>query len=153
MAGGGAVAFWIILAAVLVVIEGSTVQLVCIWFAIGSLFAMFAAMLGLQLWAQLLIFLVSSVAVLIVGRPFLAKKLSVRRESTNADRVIGQQGLVLETIDNLRQMGRVSANGLDWTARSENGEVIPEGARVRVLRIDGVKLIVCPIEKPAVQNG
>ena len=153
MAGGGAAAFWLILAAVLVVVEGSTVQLVCIWFAIGSLFAMLAALLGLQLWVQLLIFLVSSVAVLVLGRPFLAKKLSVRRESTNADRVIGQQGLVLETIDNLRQTGRVSANGLDWTARSENGEVIQEGVRVRALRIDGVKLIVCPAEEPAVQNG
>jgi len=147
MTGGSGAVFWLVLSVVLFVIEGTTVQLVCIWFAAGALFAMLASFVGAPVWLQLLIFLISSIGVLIVGRPFLMDKLVRRREPTNADRVIGQVGIVLERVDNVEQTGRVSANGLDWTARSERGEIIPEKSRVLVKYIDGVKLIVEPIRE------
>jgi len=147
MTGGSGAVFWLVLSVVLFVIEGTTVQLVCIWFAAGALFAMLASFVGAPVWLQLLIFLISSIGVLIVGRPFLMDKLVRRREPTNADRVIGQVGIVLEQVDNVEQTGRVSANGLDWTARSERGEIIPEKSRVLVKYIDGVKLIVEPIRE------
>lgn len=145
MTGGLGAIVWLIIAVVLCVIEGATIQLVCVWFACGSLFAMLASFIGAPVWLQMLIFLVSSIAVLIVGRPILLEKIKPKREATNADRVVGQVGLVLEEIDNLRQTGRVSANGLDWSARSEGGERIPEGTQVVVRRIEGVKLIVWPL--------
>ena len=147
MTGGSGAVFWLVLSVILFVIEGTTVQLVCIWFAVGALFAMLASFVGAPVWLQLLIFLISSTGVLIVGRPFLMDKLVRRREPTNADRVIGQVGIVLEQVDNVEQTGRVSANGLDWTARSERGEIIPEKSRVLVKYIDGVKLIVEPIRE------
>ena len=147
MTGGSGAVFWLVLSVVLFVIEGTTVQLVCIWFAAGALFAMLASFVGAPVWLQLLIFLISSIGVLIVGRPFLMDKLVRRREPTNADRVIGQVGIVLERVDNVEQTGRVSANGLDWTARSERGEIISEKSRVLVKYIDGVKLIVEPIRE------
>jgi len=147
MTGGSGAVFWLVLSVILFVIEGTTVQLVCIWFAVGALFAMLASFVGAPVWLQLLIFLISSIGVLIVGRPFLMDKLVRRREPTNADRVIGQVGIVLEQVDNVEQTGRVSANGLDWTARSERGEIIPEKSRVLVKYIDGVKLIVEPIRE------
>jgi len=147
MTGGSGAVFWLVLSVILFVIEGTTVQLVCIWFAAGALFAMLASFVGAPVWLQLLIFLISSIGVLIVGRPFLMDKLVRRREPTNADRVIGQVGIVLEQVDNVEQTGRVSANGLDWTARSERGEIIPEKSRVLVKYIDGVKLIVEPIRE------
>jgi len=147
MTGGSGAVFWLVLSVVLFVIEGTTVQLVCIWFAVGALFAMLASFVGAPVWLQLLIFLISSIGVLIVGRPFLMDKLVRRREPTNADRVIGQVGIVLEQVDNVEQTGRVSANGLDWTARSERGEIISEKSRVLVKYIDGVKLIVEPIRE------
>lgn len=143
MSGGGAI-FWLILAAALFIIEGATVQLVCIWFAIGSLFAMLAAFVGAPVWLQLLICAVSSLAVLIVGRPLLLDRITPKKSATNADRVIGQPGIVLEEIDNIRQTGRVSANGLDWSARSETGEIFQKGETVLVTQIEGVKLIVRP---------
>ncbi len=134
--------FWLVVSIVMFVVESVTVQLVTIWFAFGALFALIASFLGAPFWLQLLVFLFSSIAVLVVGRPVLAQKIGPRKHATNADRVIGQIGIVLETIDNINQTGRVSANGLDWSARSYSGEVIPEKARVLVHQIDGVKLIV-----------
>lgn len=149
MTGGSGAVFWLVVSVILFVIEGATVQLVCIWFAIGALFAVLASFVGAPVWLQLLIFLISSVGVLIVGRPLLMDKLVRRKEPTNADRVIGQVGVVLERVDNVEQTGRVSANGLDWIARSERGEIIPEKTRVLVKYIDGVKLIVEPIQEAA----
>jgi membrane protein implicated in regulation of membrane protease activity len=122
-----------------------TVQLICIWFSVGAVFAAAACFLDAPPWLQLLVFLATSVAVLIVGRPLFIERLTPRRQPTNADRVIGQLGLVKEDINNLSQTGRVNANGLDWTARSAYGEVILAGATVLVLQIDGVKLIVQPM--------
>lgn len=147
MTGGWGSLFWLIVALILCIIEGMTVQLVCIWFAAGSLFACLAAFVGAPFWLQMLVCLVVSVAVLIVGRPLLLERVTPRKQATNADRVIGTYGIVKEEIDNLRQSGRVSANGLDWTARSEMGEVIPAQTTVIVSRIDGVKLIVRPAEE------
>lgn len=138
---------WLIIAVILFVIESATYQMVCIWFAFGSVLGMFAAWLGAPVWLQLLVALVSSVAVLFFLRPIVKEKIRVKKSPTNADLVIGQIGVVKETVDNVLQTGRVTANGLDWTARTpQDGVVIPEGERVRALRIDGVKLIVEPIK-------
>lgn len=145
LSGGWGIVFWIIVTAALIVIEMATVQLVCIWFAVGALFAALACFVDAAFWLQLLIFLVSSIAALIVGRPLFVDRLTPKKQATNADRVIGQLGTVLQEVNNIAQTGRVTANGLDWTARSAYGEVLPVGATVLVLQIDGVKLIVQPL--------
>lgn len=137
---------WLVISVVLFLIEGVTVQLLCVWFAVGALLAMAAAALGAPFWAQLLVFLVASVAVLAVGRRFVRERLQRGRIPTNADQVVGLTGVVREEIDNLLGTGRVTANGLDWTARAGRDDMrIPVGEEVRVLRIEGVKLIVEPI--------
>ena len=75
-------------------------------------------------------------------RPFVRKVVKTCKEPTNADRVIGKTGVVTQTVDNLPGMGRVSVLGMDWSARTQDGEILEEGERVRVLAIEGVKLIV-----------
>ena len=62
--------------------------------------------------------------------------------ATNADRVIGSTALVTETIDNAQAQGQVKVNGQVWSARSAQDIVIPAGTDVRVLRIEGVKVMV-----------
>ena len=47
-----------------------------------------------------------------------------------------------ETIDNSESTGAVYVEGKTWSARSESGEVLPEGAMVRIARMEGVKLFV-----------
>ena len=53
-----------------------------------------------------------------------------------------------EAIDNLASQGQVTVSGQIWSARSDGEEQIPIGARVTVLRIEGVKLIVRPADDP-----
>ncbi len=139
--------FWLVLAVILFVIEGATVQLVCVWFACGAIVSMLSAFFGAALPIQLALFFVTSIAALIIGRKFLQNKLISEKTATNADAVIGKRGVVLQEIDNLNETGRVFTNGLDWAARSANNLNIGVGQKVLVKEIDGVKLIVETIQE------
>lgn len=143
--------FWIGAIIVFVAVEGVTAGLVSIWFVAGSVFALIAAALGGEIWLQVTLFLLVSALALWLTRP-LAKKYIVRKKTnTNADRVLDQEGIVKQAIDNIAGTGVVRVGGIDWTARSESGDIIREGTRVRSLRIEGVKIYVTPLEEPAVR--
>lgn len=135
---------WVVLMVVFLVVEAATAGLTCIWFAIGSLAALIAALFDAQLWLQIVWFLVISFVTLYFTRPLVKKYVNSRSQPTNADMVIGKEALVTEDIDNVEATGAVSVGGKVWTARSADGGHIKSGAVVSVLRIEGVKLIVEP---------
>lgn len=139
---GTMLVLWIALLIAFIVAEAVTVQLTTVWFALGSLAALIANLCSAPVWLQWVIFAAVSLVALAVTRPFV-KKLTVKRiQPTNADRFIGQQGVVEETIDNTEGKGLVRVKGAVWTARSTDGAVIEKGSSVTVDRIDGVKLMV-----------
>lgn len=133
---------WVVIMVVFLVVEAATAGLTCIWFAIGALAALIAALFGAPIWLQLVWFFVVSVVTLYFTRPLVLKYVNSRSQPTNADMVIGKEALVTEAIDNVESAGAVAVGGKAWTARSENGEPIEVGSIVTVLRIEGVKLIV-----------
>lgn len=135
-------AVWLIVLVVLVTGEAITVGLTFIWFAVGALGGLLVAVLGGAVWLQVIVFLALSAATLILVRPLAAKLLTPGIAPTNADRILSQIALVTEEIDNIAATGQVKLFGQVWTARSENGEVIPAQTRVRILRIEGVKVFV-----------
>lgn len=133
---------WLALLIIFAVAEAATVGLTSVWFAIGSLGALVCALAGGNIWLQLGIFIVLSLVCLVALRPLAKKYLNTRVEPTNADRVIGQEAQVTQAIDNIQGSGAVTIGGITWTARSEHDTPIPAGTMVRVLRIEGVKVIV-----------
>ena len=143
----GATVFWAAAIVVFLVVEGMTAGLITIWFAVGALAALLAALFGAPIWLQLVWFFVISIAALIFTRPLAKKYLNSKTQATNADMYIGKECVVLETIDNVAGTGAVKVAGKVWTARSADGARIPEGARAEALRIEGVKLIVNPIHE------
>ena len=120
-------------------------HLISIWFAVGSLVAVAVALLGGAVWLQILLFLLVSCGLLAALWPLAKKFLKPRLTATNVDSVIGSVGLVTVAIDNLTAVGQVKLSGMEWTARSASGDPIPEGTRVRVDRIEGVKVFVSPV--------
>lgn len=134
---------WLILFVVLLVIELFTVGLTTIWFAIGSLAAFLADLLGAGLLLQIIIFLAVSCILLIFTRPWAARHVNRRRIKTNYESEIGKIILITEKVDNLNQTGKSTVDGQEWTVRSQNDEDILEpGDKARVVDISGVKLIV-----------
>ena len=134
---------WIALTVVFVIAEAATAQLTTVWFALGSVVALILTACGVEsLTVQIIVFIAVSAITLIATRPLVKKRLKKRVVATNADRNIGETGITLSEINNLEATGEVKVKGVVWTARSENGDVIPEGVKVRVKKIEGVKLIV-----------
>ncbi len=136
-------AVWLAAMIVLLVVEGIVPGLISIWFALGSLAALIAAALHAPLWLQIVWFLVVSVASLALTRPLAVKYVNARVKPTNADMTIGKECVVTEDIDNVRGTGAVSVGGKVWTARmDDDAERAAKGDVLRILRIEGVKLIV-----------
>ena len=135
--------FWLILFVVLLVIEIFTMGLTTVWFAGGALVAFVLAFAGLGLPVQIIVFLLVSILLLVLTRPIAIQFFNKERQKTNADRLIGQKAVVLETIDTLHSTGRVEINGMEWSAKAEDtAAVIEAGTVVSVEGIQGVKLIV-----------
>lgn len=138
---------WLVLMVVFLVVEAACpIHLVSIWFAAGSLIAMFATMLGAQLWLQITLFLLVSGGLLVCLWPFVRRFLNPGRSATNVDSVIGSQGYVTAPIDNISATGQVKLGGMFWSARSTGGKNIPEGTLVRVDKIEGVKVFVSEVK-------
>ena len=139
----GMTAVWVVLMIGFLVIEGIAPGLVSIWFALGALAALIAALLGAQIWLQAVWFVVISVLALVATRPLAKKYVNSRTQATNADMLIGQECIVTETIDKLHGTGAVSLAGKVWTARATDPDTLIEKDSVAIVeRIEGVKLIV-----------
>ena len=138
---------WLALLIVFAVLEASTVSLVSIWFMGGALTALIAALCGAEIWLQVVLFFVVSIALLLCLRPLSKKLLKKKKVATNADSNIGKTAVVTETIDNLRGTGAVKISGVEWSARSVDDSVLEKDAVVRILRIEGVKVCVERAEK------
>ena len=137
----GAFIFWAIIAVLALLIEAMTAELVSCWFAPSAVVAMILSPFVKQIWIQVIVFLGMSILLLAIGRKIVKKKLDVRKTNLNADSLIGKTGVVQEAINNISETGSVKISGLIWTARSVNGEEIPEGSVVIIRDIQGVKLI------------
>jgi hypothetical protein len=137
---------------ILVVMEFLTMGLTTIWFAIGALTAFFASLFGASFWIQIILFLVVSLVVLVIYRPLAVKYVNSRRTKTNVDDLVGKEAKVTEKIDNLNQTGRVVLNGMDWSARTTIGGTIDVDTIVKVVEVQGVKLIVEPVISEGVSS-
>ena len=126
---------WLIALIVFLIVEALTVGLVSIWFAAGSLVALLVSLAVDNIWLAL--------------RPLRQKYLKKDYQPTNADRAVGSIGVVTEPIDNLNATGAVQLEGKVWTARSVDGSLIPVDAKVKVERIEGVKVLVRPVQSVA----
>ncbi len=132
--------YWLGLTVLFIVIEAVTVNLVSIWFAVGSIAGCIAACAGAGVLTQTAVFAVVSAASLIVFKRFFSDRLKKNHQPTNADILIGKDAFVTEKIDPVLCTGTVEIQGRLWSAKSDSA--IERGAIVEVLKIEGVKLVV-----------
>ena len=140
---------WLGLMILFLVVEAACpLHLVSIWFAAGSLVGLLASRMGFALWLQVALFLVTSCALLASLWPIAKKYFTPRLTATNVDSVIGSTGYVTADIDNVHAQGQVKLGAMEWTARSTDGEPIPQGSLIRVDRVEGVKVFVTALKVP-----
>lgn len=134
--------FWIGLMVALVIVEASTANLICIWFAAGALAAVFAVLAGCEMFMQIAVFVIVSALALVFTKPLVKKLKTNQKTATNADMVIGKTGVVTEEISTDKFAGKVKVAGQEWSAVTEDGSFIPKNSKITVKSISGVKVVV-----------
>lgn len=137
---------WLILFVVFAALELVSLGLTCIWFAVGALAACLTSLITENWIIQACVFIIVTVVVLIFLRPIAIKYINNKAEKTNVDSLIGKKAKVIEAIDNINAKGSVSIDGMEWTARSLEGNTISKDTLVEVVEIRGVKAIVREIQ-------
>lgn len=138
---GNLTIIWVAAIIVFIVIEIFTQGLTSIWFAGGALGGCITAMAGAGPLAQVIVFIIVSIILIIATRPFKRKMLDKKIQKTNVETVVGQTAFVEEEI-RPGQSGRVRLDGKIWTAKAGGEETIPAGQQVTVTGIQGVTLTV-----------
>lgn len=145
---------WVWLAVLLLCIstEIATVSMTSLWFAVGALAAMIASAFRAPVIVQVVLFVAVSGASLWLLRPVTKKYFTPKLTRTNVDAIIGTEGIVTARIDNIHSSGTVKVAAMEWSARSTSGDPIDPETRVKVDRIEGVKVYVTPVEDKITQE-
>ena len=149
----GCLIFWVAAFLALAVAEAITVRLIAIWFAVGSIGAFVMALMDTPFWLQAVVFVLCSLLLLLLTRPFTKSFINKKYETTSAECVVGKTAVVIEEIDNGRAQGRVTVCGADWAARSSDDSVINAGEEVTVESVDGVKVMVSKLLPKKLPGG
>ena len=138
---------WLIVAAVMALLEAVSLTFITVWFVVGGLAAFLASLVTESLFVQVTVFLVVSLACLALFRPLVLRHraLGAAHEATP----VGQTAVVVEAIDPVAATGRVETpDRMSWAALSATGEPLAPGTPVRVVAFESVKLIVAPLPLP-----
>jgi membrane protein implicated in regulation of membrane protease activity len=141
-----ALIIWLVLAVVLGATELMTVTLTLGLIAVAAVAAAVTGATGLPVPVQILTFVLVSVAGLGLVRPIAKRHLRQPPPlRTGAAALVGRTALVLRETDGYS--GRVRIGGEEWSSRSyDETLVIPVGATVDVIQIEGVTALVYPRE-------
>jgi membrane protein implicated in regulation of membrane protease activity len=135
--------WWSLAAVLLIIVEILSAGFVLGSFGVAAFITAIVAYIGFPIEFQLIVFIASSLVIFFTLRPIAIKYLAPKKKiETNVQRLIGKKAVVIETIDNFRQTGRVKIDGDDWRARTESQEVIPIGREVIIKAVDSATLIV-----------
>lgn len=136
---------WLVITVICIVIEAVTLSLTTIWFAISAFLMIFIAFTPIPFVAQLTIFVVVALVLLVFTRPIVKKKLDQKKISTNYRRIIGQPAIVTKKIS-FMEKGIIKINGMEWTAAVSEEITIDAGSKCIIEKIEGVTAYVKKIQ-------
>jgi len=96
---------------------------------------------------QTSVFVVSSGLLIFLTKPFVNKYITKKTIPTNTNSLIGKRGKVAKDITQNNEIGLVKVGGETWSAISENEVEIKHGTEVEIKGVQGVKLIVSPVNE------
>lgn len=136
---------WLIVAVAFGIAELMTTSLTLVWFSIGALILMVLSTFIESIIIQIALFAAISITLLVIFTKYFVDKDKTFKYNTNLQGIEQKTGIV--KVEILPYMtGIVTLTGEDWTAISEDNEKIEVGQLVKVIRIEGVKLVVKPTD-------
>ncbi len=132
---------FVCLAFIFIIAEICTVELVSIWFVVGSLFAFILARIPqVPYYVSIISFFAVSLIRLLSLRP-IAKKFSPHRRKFNSEGRIGKEFVLRKSIGS-NKLGEVKIGDVIYNAKSVNNRPIEEGKEIVIKTIEGNTLVV-----------
>ena len=136
---------WLIASGVFFIIEIFTVGFLIFWLGVGALIAMLISFLTSNIIIQTTVFVISSGLLIFATKPLVNKITKKEIVPTNVYSIVGKKGIVIEDIDWSTGTGQIKSEGEVWSAKTNEQINIPKGTEVEIEGIDGVKVIVKPL--------
>ncbi len=133
---------WLVVIAVLLIIEVFTMGLTTIWFCIGSIGGIIMSLLGFSTIWQIVVFAVVSIIAMLLFRPISIKYLNKVKATTNIDDLVGKVVVLTQDIDESNNLGKADLKGMEWTVFCDEKPAPKMGDKAIVRSIEGVKLVV-----------
>jgi membrane protein implicated in regulation of membrane protease activity len=119
-------------------------------FAAGAAAAAISAFLGVDVAISWIVFIGVTAVALALLLP-LARRIDRNHQPAGrgegADRWVGRRAVVISEIPTgVHSTGMVRIEREEWRAESIDGTSLPVGTEVSVLRVDGTRLVVSPLE-------
>ncbi len=134
---------WLVVVILLAIVELATINLVSIWFVVSGCIALIISLFTQNFYIQFASFVVLGIIFLVLTKPILNKLKKAKEDSLYLERIVGMEGLVTVEIKK-DKIGEVKVDGKLWSATSDTN--IPVENMIKVIRVDGIKLIVKDIE-------
>ena len=135
---------WLVASGIFFIIEILSLGFLVFWLGIAALITMVVSLFTDSFLIQFSVFLVSSCILIPLTKPFSKKILKSQTTPMNTDSLVGKQAIVIQEINTTLGTGQVKVKGETWSARCAEETSIPKDSTVKVLGIEGVKLIVAP---------
>lgn len=132
---------WLGVAIAFAIGELLTPSLTLIWFSVGAIILIFMSKFIESIILQIFIFAVISTIMLVVATKKIVKKDENYKYDTNLQGIISKEGYVKEEILP-NKSGLVIIGSEEWTAISYDNSRIEAGTNIKVIKIEGVKLVV-----------
>ena len=133
---------WLIASGVMLILEIFTVSFFLFFPGIAAFVAFICAILGTPMEAQVIVFILSTILMIIFIRPIVVRLFKTKDVQMNSKSIISKNAIVIKAIDNINKAGQVKVAGEIWSAISNDNEPIEIDSMVIVESIDGVKLVV-----------
>ena len=137
---------WLVLGLLLVLFELATPGgFYIVFFGLGAVLVgiLTAAGWAGPVWSQILLFAVISLAALLLFRSRVLNWMQLDPQLPAVDQLIGEIGVVITAMAP-GDVGKVELRGSAWNARNVSEGVLGAGTRSRVMRVDGLTLMVGP---------
>ena len=143
---------WIVLAVFFFLTEVFTAGFVLLCFGIGALAAALMAFLGAGMAWQIAVFIIVTIAAVVLARPFADRISRPGVQQIAGNRMIGKWAVVLQTVDPIANTGMVRLESERWRAESLDGEQLEVGEGVEVIGVEGVRLQVRATDRESAES-
>ena len=140
---------WLIAAGVFLILEMFTLGFLVFWLGIGCLLAALISLITDSILIQTSIFVLSSGLLIFATKPLVKKFAEKDNAKTNVYSLSGKKAIVIEDIDWTTGTGQIKFEGQVWSAKTEEQVNIEKGTEVEIIKIEGVKAFVKPVQEHA----